>query len=131
MPTVALDPDRPRGTTYWARRWRVTRDRARAVLRILRKRYGSKVVWEVPQVGGKSDGRPRLVASERSLQVARVHRAPGDTIVVVLGAEGEQPTTPGRQRSEPEEGEEPVTQDQLQRALSEVWEAVRELRARR
>ena len=67
------EDDQPRSVSYWAQQWRMHRNRARDILKLLRKRYGAKMVWTVPGQNGSS-AYQASVASLRPVQVLRVHR---------------------------------------------------------
>ena len=89
---------RPRGTGYWAKKWGVHRDTARAVLAKLHEKYGANVVW---RAGAQNE----YTASEASLASVGQSR---------------RPVTGGRDTAETAEDRDCVTQEQLQRAMAHL-----------
>jgi hypothetical protein len=110
--------DRPRGASWWAKRWGVHRSTAGRLLQHLHRSWGPKVVWKVgPQHA--------LVATEASLQVVRVLRAERHLILVVPGE------TPLARQQPERDADDSVSGEQHARAIAEIWRALEALGAKR
>jgi hypothetical protein len=124
---TARDPDLPHGSSYWAARWKTSRWKAREVLRLLRRRYGASVVWLVPTGRGNEKA---LVATEASLRAVAADVAKGRNGVLLASSAD---PGPYRARHDPDEGDEddePVTREQFQKAIAEIWAELRAARRR-